>query len=122
MPRGDTGSFYLPVIGARGENDVAVFSVKNPLTQETVIEKIVDASEPYLSIFLEMEDTINLDAQTYNWDVKLYRHPTYDEDGQLIGAIQIDSYYSAFKEPLFILKEVSKSNERSTTTNSCSLV
>ena len=40
IPKGDTGFFYLIKKGAHSENDVAVFSVKGPLTRKTVIEKI----------------------------------------------------------------------------------
>ena len=44
VPKGDTGFFMLPVRGIRSEGDVAVFSVKDSLTRNTIIEKIVDAS------------------------------------------------------------------------------
>ena len=108
IPKGDTGSFYLINKGAHSENDVAVFSVKDPLTQKTVIEKIVDASECGITIEIENEDTRELPAGKYFWDLKLYRSPEYDEDGILIDALEIDSYYSAFESPLFIIKEVPK--------------
>ena len=43
IPKGDTGFFSLPNKGVFSEGDVAVFSVKDPLTQTTVIEKVIDA-------------------------------------------------------------------------------
>ena len=110
VPRGDTGFFTLPTRGLESEGDVAVFSVKDPLTRTTIIEKIIDASQPFLVIELEHEDTANLEAGNYNWDLKIYRRPEYDEDGILIDAMEIDSYYSAFKQPLLIIKEVAKNN------------
>ena len=110
LPKGDTGFFTLPTKGIFSEGDVAVFSVKDPLTRGTIIEKIIDASKPYLVVEIEHEDTSKLEAGKYNWDLKIYRRPEYDEDGILIDAMEIDSYYSAFKQPLLIIKEVAKSN------------
>ena len=108
IPKGDTGFFYLPNKGIFSEGDVAVFSVKSFLTYETVIEKLIDASSPFLLIEIEKEDTELLDAGKYFWDVKIYRRPIYDEDDILIDALEIDSYYSAYEQPLLIIKEVSK--------------
>ena len=110
VPKGDTGFFMLPTRGVASEGDVAVFSVKDSLTRTTIIEKIIDASNSHLLIEFEHEDTSNLDAGKYTWDLKIYRRPEYDEDGILIDAMEVDSYYSAFKQPLLIIKEVAKSN------------
>ena len=44
-------------------------------------------------------------------DIKIYNDPIYDEDGVLIDAAEINSYYSAFEEPLLIIKEVAKNYE-----------
>lgn len=108
IPRGDTGFFSLPNKGVFSEGDVAVFSVKDPLTQTTVIEKIIDASSFFLLVEIEKEDTIKLPAGKYYWDIKIYRRPIYDEDNLLIDALEVDSYYSAFEQPLLIIKEVAK--------------
>ena len=108
VPRGDTGFFSLPNKGVISEGNVAVFSVKDTLSQTTVIEKILDASSPFLLIELEREDTVNLLAGKYTWDIKIYRRPIYDEDNYLIDALEVDSYYSAFEQPLLIIKEVAK--------------
>ena len=110
VPKGDTGFFTLPNCGIASQGDVAVFSVKDSLTRNTIIEKIIDASRSHLLIDLEHEDTMNLEAGKYTWDLKSYRRPEYDEDGVLIDAMEVDSYYSAFKQPLLIIKEVAKSN------------
>ena len=108
IPKGDTGFFSLPNKGIFSEGDVAVFAVKDLLTQTTVIEKFIDASSPFLLIEIEKEDTMGLMAGKYFWDVKIYRHPIYDEDNYLIDASEIDSYYSAFEQPLLIIKEVAR--------------
>ena len=108
IPKGDTGFFMLPVRGQVDKGDIAVFSVKDPLTRSTIIEKQMDAYESHILIHLEHEDTVNLDAGKYIWDVKIYRGPKFDDDGILIDAIEIDSYYSAFEQPLLIIKEVEK--------------
>lgn len=108
LPKGDTGFFMLPIKGQVDKGDIAVFSVKNPLTRTTVIEKYLDAYGSHLLIQLEHEDTINLEAGKYYWDIKIYRSPKFDEDGILIDAMEIDSYYSVFEQPLLIIKEVAK--------------
>ena len=110
LPKGDTGFFTLPTRGKVNKGDIAVFSVKNPLTQTTVLEKYFDASEDHLLIRFEHEDTKELDTGKYLWDIKIYRSPIYDEDGLLIDAIDIDSYYSAFSQPQLIIKEVAKND------------
>lgn len=94
--------------GQVDKGDVAVFSVKDALTRKTVIEKHYDAFVDTLLIRLEHEDTENLEAGKYFWDVKIYRSPKYDEDDKLVDAVEIDSYYSAFCQPLFVIKEVAK--------------
>lgn len=110
LPKGDTGFFTLPTRGKVNKGDIAVFSVKNPLTQTTVLEKHFDASEDHLLIRFEHEDTKELNTGKYLWDIKIYRSPIYDEDGLLIDAIDIDSYYSAFSQPQLIIKEVAKND------------
>lgn len=109
LPQGDTGSFILPNKEFFFNGDIAVFSIKNPLTQETLVEKILDASEEFIYVNLEYEDTKKLPKGKYFWDIKIYHGPLYDEDGILLGATGVDSYYSAFEQPLLIIKEVAKS-------------
>ena len=111
IPKGDTGFFSLPNFGVYVQKDIVVFSVTVPLTRKTIIEKIIDASGDGLLIEFEKEDTEKLAAGSYFWDIKLYLKPIYDEDGLLIDAAEINSYYSAFEEPLLIIKEVAKNYE-----------
>ena len=106
IPRGDTGSFSIPTLGKVSEGDIAVFGIFDPLTHKTVVMKIVAATEEYLTIPLESEDTINLIPKKYNWDISIYRNLQYDEEGELIGAAEVHSYYSAFKLPICEITEV----------------
>lgn len=106
IPRGDSGSFSIPTLGTVGENDIAVFGIFDMLTHETVVFKPVRATSPFLTFTLSSGDTINLEPKKYNWDITIYRSPEYDEDGILIGAAEINSYYSAFKLPICEIKEV----------------
>ena len=41
IPRGDTGSFTIPTLTTVEQGDVAVFSVFDPLTRTTILEKII---------------------------------------------------------------------------------
>lgn len=106
IPRGDTGSFSIPTLGSVSEGDIAIFGIFDQLTHQTVMMKIVAATEEYLTIPFVAEDTINLEPRKYNWDISIYRSPEYDEDGELIGAAEVHSYYSAFKLPICEITEV----------------
>lgn len=106
IPRGDTGSFSIPTIGEIGESDVAIFGIFDPLTHKTLVMKKIQATYPTLTINLITEDTVNLEPRKYNWDITIYKEPVYDEDGELIGAKEVNSYYSAFKLPICEITEV----------------
>ena len=108
VPKGDTGLFYLPNKTFFSNEDIAIFSVKDKLTGVTVIEKYIDATTSFLVIELTHEDTCNLSPGKYFWDIKIYHRPEYDEEGKIIDAYEIDSYYSAYEQPLLIIKEVAK--------------
>lgn len=108
IPRGDTGFISFPNVGPAWDGDVAVFSLLDKMTRKTVLEKIVDASDESLFFYFNTEDTKDLEAKTYYWDIKVYKHPSYDEDNNLTGAHEINSFYSAFKLPECIIKEVAQ--------------
>lgn len=108
VPRGDTGIFTLPVVGISTPGDLAIFSVYDKLTRNTVLEKFFDASENFITIFIEHQDTVDLEPGKYVWDLKIYKNPIYDEEENLIGAMEINSYYSAFHLPLFLVKEATQ--------------
>lgn len=111
IPRGDTGSFTIPTQGAVESGDIAIFSIYDPLTQKTVCEKIINATEETLEFLFAHEDTVEIEpSERYQWDIKIYRNPQYDENDNLIGGEAIDSYYAAFgKEmPKCVIKQVAQ--------------
>lgn len=105
IPQGDTGSFTIPTLGAVSEGDLALFGIFDPLTKQTVLLKAFPATAPVITISLTSEDTIALEPKKYKWDISIYKNPQYDEDNELIGAEEINSYYSAFKLPVCEITE-----------------
>lgn len=111
IPRGDTGEFTIPTAGAVEQGDKAIFSIYDPLLQKTVCQKIVDATNETITFAFTHADTVNIEpSDRYEWDIKIYRHPQYDENDNLVDADSIDSYYSAFgtKMPKCVIKQVAQ--------------
>lgn len=107
VPREDTG--VLPICCPYPLNsfDLALFSVYDRLTHNTVLCLEAKKGEPnMLFVNFDRESTYNMPAGTYYWDVKLYRHPYYNDDEELVNADEIHSLYSAYKLPKFIVTEV----------------
>jgi len=110
IPRGDTGSFTIPVQGTVENGNVAVFSIYDPMTQKTVLEKEVTftGGEETFTIEFAHADTVNIQPKKYVWDIKIYKNPQRDEDSLLIGGDEINSYYAAFSLPVCEIKEVAQ--------------
>lgn len=111
IPRGDTGEFTIPTAGTVEQGDIAIFSIYDPLLQKTVCQKQIDATNETLKFIFEHTDTVNIEpSDRYEWDIKIYRQPIYDENNKLIGGSSIDSYYSAFgdKMPKCVIKQVAQ--------------
>lgn len=111
IPRGDTGSFTIPTQGDVESGDLAILSIYDPLTQTTVCEKIIEATDETLTFHFAHNDTVGIEpSERYQWDIKLYRSPEYDENNNLIGGEEIDSYYSAFGKamPKCVIKQVAQ--------------
>lgn len=106
IPRGDTGSFSIPTLGEVSEGDIAILGIFDPLIHELKLMKVIYATSPTLTFTFKAEDTANLEAKKYNWDISIYRSPIFDEEGELIGAKEVNTYYSAFKLPICEIKEV----------------
>ena len=106
IPRGDTGSFSIPTIGEVGDSDIAIFGIFDSITHKTLLAKKIKATNDFLTITLNSEDTIDIVPRKYNWDITIYKSPIYDKDNELIGASEINSYYSAFKLPVCEITEV----------------
>lgn len=110
IPRGDTGEFTIPTQGTVEQGDIAILSIYDPLTRTTVCEKVIPATNETLTFAFTHQDTVGIEpADRYEWDIKLYHAPVY-EDNQLIGGAVIDSYYAAFskKMPQCIIKQVAQ--------------
>lgn len=111
IPRGDTGEFTIPMQGTVSEGDIAIFSIYDPYYHKTVCEKIIPATNETLTFSFTHEDTVNIEpSDRYQWDIKIYRSPVYDEEDNLIGGASIDSYYAAFgmEMPKCVIKQVAQ--------------
>lgn len=110
IPRGDTGSFTIPIQGTVEDGDLAVFSIFDPMTRTTVLEKEINftGQEDVLNISFEQADTVNIAPKKYVWDVKIYKNPQRDEESLLIGGDEVNSYYAAFSLPICEIKEVAQ--------------
>lgn len=104
IPRGDTGTFTVPVISAKNTGDIAVFSIINNLTERKIFEKIVEVSGDTMTIEFSHNDTVNLPVGKYVWDIKFYSNPVF-VDGALVDGVEVDSYYAAFTLPICEIRQ-----------------
>lgn len=110
LPKGDTGSFRMPIRKELISNStVVVFSVFDKLTRKTILEKNFPVREDgFCYIYIDHGDTKDLPVGKYYWDLKAYYMPKYDEDGKIIDAMEIDSTYSSHHMATFLIMEVGK--------------
>jgi len=112
IPQGDTGTFTIPTQGTVGANDIAILSIYDNLTHQTVLEKKINATSETLTFNFLSEDTLNIEPDDrgyrYTWDITILRNPEYDENEELIHADDIDSYYAAFGLPSCVIKRVTR--------------
>lgn len=110
IPKGDTGTFSVPLLYEINEGDLAVFSIFDPLTKTTVknINIPLNGQEEYIDIPIIREDTIELTPKKYLWDVRIYNSPIYNDEDVLIDGEQINSYYGSFSLPTCEIKEVAE--------------
>ena len=112
IPRGDTGSFTIPLQGTVEGNDTAVFYIYDPMTKESVqaIKGVIDGD--IINIPFERKHTIGLSPKKYLWDIVIYKNPQYDEDDdeqiRPINGDEINSYYAAFSLPICDIREVAQ--------------
>lgn len=104
IPRGDTGSFQIPLLETAQAGDTAVFSIYDPLYQKVIFQKeqLIPVSEDNTITFnFTHEDTINIEpSNDYRWDITIYHNPVRDDNNVIIGGASVDSYYAAFKLPV----------------------
>ena len=95
IPCGDTGTFTLPLLPTAKQGDTAKFSIYDPLTRTTLLQKEVTIDGDTIDFEFESTDTNEIEpSDRYQWDVRIY-HTAANEDDKA----QIDSYYSAFGLP-----------------------
>ena len=104
IPRGDTGSFSIPILAGKNTGDVAVFTVFDLMTQKKLLEKTVTATNDTLTIEFNHNDTVNLPVGQFVWDIKYYVNPVF-ADGKLVDGEEIDSYYAAFTLPVCEIRQ-----------------
>ena len=104
IPRGDTGTFTVPLLATAQTGDVSVFTIFDQKTQKKVFEKIVTIEGEALQIEFSHADTVNLPVGDYVWDIKFYKDPIIVDD-KLINGTEIDSYYAAFKLPVCEIRQ-----------------
>ena len=89
ISRGDTGSIDFTATGYDfGENDRAVFSVKNGHGQ-IVKQDIHELTEGVFTATFFNADTKDLPAGNYTWDVRYVIDPQYDEDENIVDGAQV---------------------------------
>lgn len=99
IPRGDTGSFSIPVLTTFNQADVAVFSIIDTKTQKIIFRKTCEENDGILNIIFTHYETVNLPIGKYYWDIKSYKDAEF-VDGQLVNGTEVDSYYAAYSLPI----------------------
>lgn len=98
IPRGDTGSFSIPVLKQPNAGDIAVFTIFDCSTRTRMFQKQVAVEGDTISIAFTHTDTVNLKPGKYFWDIKFYTDPVFVED-ELVDGVEVDSYYAAYSLP-----------------------
>lgn len=104
VPRGDTGTFSIPVLAGKDSGDTSIFTIFSPLTHRKIFEKVMENSNGVLKMDLTHGDTVNLPVGEYVWDIKFYTDPIF-VDEKLVSGTEVDSYYSAFQLPVCEIRE-----------------
>ena len=104
IPRGDTGSFSVPLVTTFDPSDMAIFSILDEKTQKVIrrIECVI--SEEALTVNFTHYDTVNLPIGKYYWDIKSYKNPEI-VDGELVNGTEVDSYYAAYSLPVCEIRQ-----------------
>ena len=108
IPRGDTGSFSIPALITTDETSIAVFTIFDPATRLKVYEKQVAVDGDILTISFTHNDTVNLAAGNYMWDIKFYKNPVF-VNNELVNGEEINSYYAGYSLPACEIRETGDS-------------
>ena len=112
IPRGDTGTFSVPLMPGAANTSTAVLFIYDPIFKKTMqaIQGVI--TDDTITFTFTREHTINLETKKYLWDIILYTNPQYDEKDeehiQPINGDYIDSYYAAFSLPVCEIKEAAQ--------------
>lgn len=104
IPRGDTGSFSIPVLSKGVTDNIAVFTIFDETTHTKMFQKMVPSEGDVINIAFTHNDTVNLKPGKYVWDIKYYSNPEF-VDEELVNGEEIDSYYAGFSLPVCEIRE-----------------
>lgn len=103
IPRGDTGSFSIPVLKNSTDN-IAVFTIFDEQTRTKIFQKSISSEGDTLDIAFTHNETVNLKPGKYNWDIKYYSNPVFINE-ELVDGEEVDSYYAGFSLPICEIRE-----------------
>lgn len=103
IPRGDTGSFSIPVLKNNTDN-IAVFTIFDETTKTRMFQKMIQSEGDVINIAFTHSDTVNLKPGKYVWDIKYYSNPEFIDD-ELVNGEEVDSYYAGFSLPVCEIRE-----------------
>ena len=104
IPRGDTGTFSVPVLSTLNTGDVAIFTIFDDMLKRKVFEKKIENINDTIDVRFEHEDTVNLPVGKFYWDIKFYKNPVFIDD-ELVDGEEVDSYYAAFTLPVCEIRQ-----------------
>lgn len=105
IPRGDTGTFSVPVLSDIDLNNcIAFFTIFDNRTQKRLLQKQAEIMNQLITINIQHTDTINLAAGCYYWDIRFWKDPIII-DGVIINGTEVHSYYAAYSLPVCEIKE-----------------
>lgn len=104
IPRGDTGSFTVPLLSQGNTDNIAVFTIFDELTRTRLFQKIIQCEGDVMNVVFTHNDTVNLKPGKYLWDIKFYQNPQFIDE-ELVNGDEVDSYYAGFSLPVCEIRE-----------------
>ena len=104
IPRGDSGSFTVPLLSQGNTDNIAVFTIFDELTRTRLFQKIIQCEGDVMNVVFTHNDTVNLKPGKYLWDIKFYQNPQF-VDEELVNGDEVDSYYAGFSLPVCEIRE-----------------
>ena len=99
LPRGDTGTFSVPVLTSFTEGDKAIFSIIDLRTNKILLSKECTCSDNTFVITFTHEETVNLPVGKFSWDIKIYQNAEII-DNVVVNGTEVNSYYAAYRLPI----------------------